>query len=64
MTAFETTRTTTGFSPLNLVSSVVASIASWNDARMTRTALAKLSDRELDDIGLCRGDLEFIVART
>ena len=63
MTAFEMTRTNTGFSPLNLVSSVVASIASWNDARVTRTALAKLSDRELDDIGLCRGDIEFIVAR-
>ncbi len=63
MSAFETTHTTTGFSPLNLVSSVVDSIASWNDARMTRTALAKLSDRELDDIGLCRGDIEFIAAR-
>ncbi len=25
---------------------------------MTRQALSKLSDRELDDIGLCRGDIE------
>ena len=63
MTAFETTRTTNGFSALNLVSSVVASIASWNDARVTRNALSKLSDRELDDIGLCRGDIEFIASR-
>ncbi len=64
MSAFETTRTTASFTFQNLASSVVASIASWNDARVTRNALAKLSDRELDDIGLCRGDLEFIVART
>jgi uncharacterized protein YjiS (DUF1127 family) len=63
MSAFETTRTNTGFSPLNLVSSIVGSIASWNDARVTRNALAKLSDRELDDIGLSRGDIEFIAAR-
>lgn len=63
MSAFETTRTNTGFSPLNLVNSIVGSIASWNDARVTRNALAKLSDRELDDIGLSRGDIEFIAAR-
>lgn len=62
MSAFETTRTSTGFSLLNPVSSIVASIASWNDARVTRNALSKLSDRELDDIGLSRGDIEFIAA--
>jgi uncharacterized protein YjiS (DUF1127 family) len=33
-------------------------VGSWNDARVTRNALAKLSDRELDDIGLCRGDID------
>ena len=37
-----------------------AAFSAWNDARVTRNALAKLSDRELDDIGLCRGDLETI----
>jgi uncharacterized protein YjiS (DUF1127 family) len=36
--------------------------AAWNDARVTRKALAKLTDRELDDIGLCRGDIEAISA--
>jgi len=30
--------------------------------RMTRNALGKLSDRELDDIGLCRGDIDQIDA--
>ncbi|MDC1297520.1 DUF1127 domain-containing protein, partial [Octadecabacter sp.] len=32
----------------------------WNDARMTRNSLNKLSARELDDIGLMRGDIEGI----
>ncbi|MDT8856866.1 DUF1127 domain-containing protein [Paracoccaceae bacterium Fryx2] len=40
------------------ISNVFASIAAWNDARVTRNALGKLSDRELDDIGLCRGDID------
>lgn len=38
-------------------------IADWNDARVTRNALAKLSDRELDDIGLCRGDIDEVTGR-
>ena len=33
-------------------------IAAWNDARVTRNALMKLSDHELDDLGLHRGDIE------
>ena len=37
---------------------VVNSIVAWNDARVTRNALSKLTDRELDDIGLCRGDID------
>lgn len=37
-----------------------AAFAAWNDARVTRNSLTKLSDRELDDIGLCRGDIEMI----
>ena len=35
-------------------------VATWNDRRMTRNALSKLSNRELDDIGLSRGDIEDI----
>ena len=41
-------------------STAFASVAAWNDARVTRNALGKLSDRELDDIGLCRGDIDGI----
>ena len=39
---------------------LVAIFAAWNDARMTRRALGRLTDRELDDIGLCRGDVEML----
>ncbi len=35
-------------------------LSAWNDARVTRRELSRLSDRELDDIGLCRGDIERI----
>lgn len=66
MAAFDTSRPTQGFLGgrlSNLVASTVAMFAGWNDARVTRNALAKLSDRELDDIGLCRGDIETISAR-
>lgn len=37
--------------------SVVATVAQWNAARVTRSELSKLSDRELSDIGLSRGDI-------
>ena len=66
MAAFETNRPQAGLFGgrlANLVSSLSAFFAAWNDARVTRNALAKLSDRELDDIGLCRGDIETISAR-
>lgn len=64
MAAFETTRPVVGSRLSNFVSFVIASYRDWNDARVTRNALAKLSDRELDDIGLCRGDIEMIMSRT
>lgn len=36
--------------------------AAWNDARMTRKALSALTDRELDDIGLVRGDIDNVAS--
>ncbi len=33
-------------------------VQAWNDARITRNALETLSDRELEDIGLVRGDID------
>jgi uncharacterized protein YjiS (DUF1127 family) len=40
-----------------------ARVAAWNDRRVTRKELMKLSDRELEDIGLCRADIDTVVAR-
>ena len=36
--------------------------SAWNDARVTRNALSGLSDRELDDIGLVRGDIDTVAS--
>lgn len=65
MAAVETTRPApygaiTTYRAINSLTNALGALSSWNDARVTRKALSKLSDRELDDIGLCRGDLEFI----
>ena len=38
-------------------------LTAWNDARVTRNSLHRLTDRELDDIGLCRGDIEAVARR-
>jgi len=40
------------------LASLFGAITAWNDARVTRNALAGLTDRELDDIGLVRGDID------
>jgi uncharacterized protein YjiS (DUF1127 family) len=42
------------------VGAAVEAVQAWNSARITRKALNRLSNRELDDIGLCRGDIEMI----
>lgn len=46
------------FRAVQAVSGAFASLSVWNAARVTRNSLGRLSDRELDDIGLCRGDIE------
>jgi uncharacterized protein YjiS (DUF1127 family) len=64
MAAFDTTRPTFnapaahGF--LGHFADLLGRVAEWNDARVTRNALNKLSDRELEDIGLVRGDIESV----
>lgn len=45
------------------LAALIGTVAAWNDARMTRKALSALSDRELEDIGLARGDIDTVVAR-
>ena len=40
------------------VASLFSAVLAWNEARLTRNALAKLSNRELEDIGIVRGDID------
>lgn len=40
-----------------------AAIVEWNTKRKTVKILSQLSDRELNDIGLIRGDLDTIPTR-
>lgn len=54
--AFRSAPQKSGFS----FASIIGAFVTWNDARMTRNSLNKLSMRELDDIGLVRGDIESI----
>jgi len=42
----------------NVFAGIAGALAAWNDARVTRNALARLSDHELDDLGLSRGDVD------
>lgn len=62
MAALDTTRAPFHAANRGLISTFVAStialINSWNDERRTRHALEGLSDHELEDIGLCRGDID------
>lgn len=60
MAAFDTSRTTyaadrSGFGAY--LATLKASVVSWNERRLTRKMLNALTDRELDDIGLSRGDI-------
>jgi uncharacterized protein YjiS (DUF1127 family) len=58
MTTFDTSRPVAGPRVLGSVADLFARLAAWNDARVTRGALSRLTDRELDDIGLSRGDID------
>ncbi len=67
MAAFDTTRpfadTGSASRITSFILNVFGAVSAWNDARLTRDSLDALSDRELDDIGLSRGDIERIAAR-
>lgn len=67
MAAIETTRPApfgaiASYRFIQIFDRAIRAVADWNDARMTRKVLANLSDRELDDIGLCRGDIDLVAA--
>ena len=65
MATYETSRTAplgaiTVFRMVQFITALVTAFSDWNSGRVTRKALSKLSSRELDDIGLCRADIEMI----
>ena len=65
MATFDTTRTNYGSATAAsrfsaALSAVIATAVAWNDARVTRKALSSLTDRELEDIGLSRGDIDAV----
>lgn len=69
MAAFDTTRTAYGSSTVvssitSFIGGIFASVVAWNDARITRNALSGLTDRELEDIGLIRGDIDSVAQTT
>ena len=69
MAAFDTTRTAQGTTGLigrigALAHTITANVMAWNDARSPRKALGALTDRELADIGLIRGDVDSIDANS
>jgi len=69
MSVFETNRSSvplgavSAFGVTSLVERAVASVRAWILARSTTKALEKLSDRELEDIGLIRGDIADLAER-
>jgi uncharacterized protein YjiS (DUF1127 family) len=45
------------FRATNILENVVGKAIAWNQARITKNELSKLTARELADIGLTRGDI-------
>lgn len=65
MSIIDTTRTASATNGImgRIIANTLGALAAWNEERATRAALSRLSDRELEDIGLCRGDIEAVVRR-
>lgn len=61
MAVYENTRTVGGVRfgerATGLFATLIDAVSAWNDKRVTRNALNALSTRELEDIGLSRGDI-------
>ncbi|MCP5087104.1 MAG: DUF1127 domain-containing protein [Rhodobacteraceae bacterium] len=53
----------TTFNLTNRAEAFLNVLVEWNAKRKTRSALSALSDHELEDIGLIRGDLDRLPAR-
>ena len=64
MAATDTRVATVAYAPVTaltgIFSNALAALAAWNESRATRSALSQLTDRELDDIGLSRSEIDII----
>lgn len=65
MATVETTRPApfgaiAAFRVISKLDTMRTNIIAWNQARLTQNALSRLSDHELADIGLSRGDIASI----
>lgn len=58
-TMTDETLATAGHKP-SFFASLLGALRTWRKTNATRTALSALTDRELDDIGMTRGDIESI----
>ncbi|SIS55862.1 DUF1127 domain-containing protein [Phaeovulum vinaykumarii] len=63
MSVFDIAHGTRRHSLAGFLQPLVTAFEAWNDARHTRAALQMLSDRELDDIGLTRAEIETVARR-
>ena len=64
MTTLDNTRlANSGHAISRFFANITGTIAAWNDARITRNSLSALSARELEDIGLTRGDIDAIATQ-
>ncbi len=50
--------------PMSPLKTISEKLAAWRRYREAVRELSQLSNRELDDIGIRRGDIEFIVRRS
>lgn len=60
MSATDTLRLSARNGRAGIFARLIEAATLWNDARITRKALARLSERELNDIGLTRFDADNI----
>lgn len=63
MAVFDTSRALSEgarFNPASPFGRLLGAVLTWNDRRLTRKALSSLTTRELNDIGLHRGDISGI----
>ncbi|WHZ38357.1 DUF1127 domain-containing protein [Sagittula sp. MA-2] len=60
MSTMELNRSVAGQGVPAIFANLFSGLIAWNEARVTRQELNGLSDRELNDIGVLRADIERI----